>query len=75
MVVPWPGAEATFKVPPTMAIRSRIPSSPSRLFFLSSKTRSASKDLPSSWISRRMAPRVFRRLTLTWLACASRATF
>src|SRR4030095_878764 len=51
-VVPFPGADSMANVPPTISIRSRMPSSPNRRILWAWSTRWTSKDFPSSWISK-----------------------
>src|SRR4030095_14841289 len=67
-VVPLPGSDSRWKVPPTISMRSRMPSSPRRTFFVSVR-RFTSKDLPLSCISIQTSFFRLVMLTFTRVAC------
>ena len=75
MVVPWPGADSTVRLPPTISTRSRMPSSPRRLFLLGVQHPFHLEGFAVVCdFQANGAVGSFRMLTSTRLACACRAT-
>ena len=72
--MPLPGAELIIRFPPTISIRSFIPTKPSRLGFLARRTLPTSNDFPLSLISIWIASEILVMRKLTLVACAWRAT-